>query len=103
MLYQIPAAPRKPNCDRSWKVLGAVIAPNEGGRLSYNGNWLEQARHLSPDTESGKLASFVWIDRLRSGCFCDQRRQRENGYKHAGHNHDCVDSPSLKRASMEHV
>ncbi len=42
--------------------LGAVIAPSEtDGRLSYTGNWLEQARHLSPDTESGKLASLVWM------------------------------------------
>jgi hypothetical protein len=42
--------------------LGAVIGPNEtDGRLSYTGNWLEQARHLSPDTEAGKLASFVWM------------------------------------------
>ena len=89
--------PEKAELRSELEGLGAVIAPNEDGRLS------EQARHLSPDTESGKLASFVWIDRLRSGCFCDQRRQRENGYKHAGHNHDCVDSPSLKRASMEDV
>lgn len=42
--------------------LGAVIAQSETDvRLSYTGNWLEQARHLSPDTESGKLASFVWM------------------------------------------
>jgi hypothetical protein len=42
--------------------LGAVIGPNEtDGRLSYTGNWLEQARRLSPDTEAGKLASFVWM------------------------------------------
>jgi hypothetical protein len=42
--------------------LGAVIGPNEtDSRLSYTGNWLEQARHLAPDTEAGKLASFVWM------------------------------------------
>lgn len=43
--------------------LGAVIGPNEtdGGRYSYTGNWLEQARHLSPETEAGKLASFIWM------------------------------------------
>jgi hypothetical protein len=42
--------------------LGAVIGPSEtDGSLSYTGNWLEQARHLSPDSEAGKLASFVWM------------------------------------------
>jgi len=42
--------------------LGAVIGPNEtSANLSYTGNWLEKARSLSPDTEAGKLASFVWM------------------------------------------
>jgi hypothetical protein len=45
------------------EALGAVIGPSEtdGGRLSYTGNWLERARHLSPDTEAGKLSAFVWM------------------------------------------
>ncbi len=43
--------------------LGAVIGENKPGdtHYYYAGNWLEQARHLSPDTESGKLASLVWM------------------------------------------
>jgi hypothetical protein len=55
------SSPEKAELRSELEGLGAVIAPNEDGRLSYNGNWLEQARHLSPDTESGKLASFVWM------------------------------------------
>jgi hypothetical protein len=47
--------PEKAELRSELEGLGAVIAPNEDGRLS------EQARHLSPDTESGKLASFVWM------------------------------------------
>jgi hypothetical protein len=43
--------------------LGAVIEQNEedGDRYAYTGNWLEQARHLDPNSEAGKLASFVWM------------------------------------------
>jgi hypothetical protein len=55
------SSPEKAELRSELEGLGAVIAPNEDGRLSYNGNWLEQARHLSPDTEAGKLASFVWM------------------------------------------
>jgi hypothetical protein len=55
------SSPEKAELRSELEGLGAVIAPNEDGRLSYNGNWLELARHLSPDTESGKLASFVWM------------------------------------------
>jgi hypothetical protein len=53
------SSPEKAELRSELEGLGAVIALNEDGRLSYNGNWLELARHLSPDTESGKLASFV--------------------------------------------
>lgn len=55
------ANPEKVDLKAELEGLGAVLAPDEYGRLAYNGNWLEQARHLSPDTESGKLASFVWL------------------------------------------
>lgn len=55
------SSPEKAELRSELEGLGAVIAPNEDGRLSYNGSWLERARHLSPDTESGKLASFVWM------------------------------------------
>jgi hypothetical protein len=43
--------------------LGAVIGQNEtdDNLYDYTGNWLEQARHLSPGTEAGKLASFIWM------------------------------------------
>jgi hypothetical protein len=43
--------------------LGAVIGQNEmdGDLYAYTGNWLEQARHLSPTTDAGKLASFIWM------------------------------------------
>jgi len=43
--------------------LGAVIGESETDccRFSYANNWLEQARHLAPDTQAGKLASFVWM------------------------------------------
>ncbi len=56
-------SPAKAELRSGLEALGAVIGPSEtdGGRLSYTGNWLEQARHLSPDTEAGKLASFVWM------------------------------------------
>ncbi len=43
--------------------LGAVIGQNEtdDNLYDYTGNWLEQARHLSPGTEAGILASFIWM------------------------------------------
>jgi hypothetical protein len=45
-------------------------------------------RSQSASEESGTDA-----DSLYSGCLCHQRRQREGGRNHAGHNYGCADHP----------
>ena len=61
--------------------------------VEFKVNLLAPAAAGGPSGPSASEESGTDADSLYSGCLCHQRRQREGGCNHAGHNHGSADNP----------